>query len=139
MTFYLKNFLLQLQCSLFHRTSITLHYGLVLVISPSTPKKYMIISYKSLSLFSDSLSPLSLNGFQLKRINSINYFGIIISSSLSLSSHVQSVCSKVRHNIGIIYHNFYQHASLQTLSHCITLMSFPISPIGVLSGTHQYL
>ena len=97
----------QLQCTLFNSTSISLHRGLALVISPSTQKiKYMIISCKS-----PSLSPLFLNGFQFEHINSFKYLGIIISSNLSWSSHAQPVCSKACQTFWVIYRNFYQHAS----------------------------
>ena len=45
----------------------------------------------------------------------LNILVAIISSYLSWSSHILSVRSKARQTIGIIYHNFYKHASSQTL------------------------
>ena len=110
-----KKFLLQLQCLLFNPTSILLHHGLLLVISPSTQKKTnnMIIFCKS-SSFLTSLSPLFLNGSQLELVNSFKYLDIIITSNLSWS-HIQSVCSKAHQTTGTIYCNFYKHASPHTL------------------------
>ena len=62
------------------------------------------------------LSLLFLNGSQLKHVNSFKYLGVIITSNLSCSSHIQSVSSKAHQTIGIIYRNFYKHiASPHTL------------------------
>ena len=111
-----------------------------LVILPSTPKKikYMIVSHKSPS-FLTSLSPLFLNGSQLKQVNSFKCLGIIITSNLSWSPHIQSVCSKARQTIGIIYHYLYKHASPHTLltlyhslvipyfSYCSSVWELPVS------------
>ena len=73
----------------------------------------MTLSYKY--SFLTSLSPLFLNGSQLERVNSFKYLGIIITSSLLWSPHIQPVRSKAHQTIGIIYHNFYKHASPHTL------------------------
>ena len=114
MTFFShKKFLLQLQCPLFNSTSILFHCGLPLVISPSTPTKPNT-SRKSPS-FLTSLSPLFLNGSQLGQVNSFKYLGIIITSNLSWSPHIQFVCSKTHQAIGTICHNFYKHASPHSL------------------------
>ena len=80
----------------------------------SKKNKYMIISRKSPS-FLTSLSPLVLNGSQLEQVNSFKYLGVIITSNLSWTSHIQYVHSTARQTIGIIYHNFYKHASPRTL------------------------
>ena len=46
----------------------------------------------------------------------IKYLGVIITSNLSWSSHLQSVWpKKACQTIGIIYHNFYKHTSPHTL------------------------
>ena len=74
----------------------------------------MIVSRKSPS-FLTSLSPLFLDGSQLEQVKSFTYLGIIITSNLSWSPHIQSVRSKARQTIGIIYCNFYKHASPHTL------------------------
>ena len=159
-SFSRKKFLLQPQCPLFNPTSILFHCGLPLIILPSTQKKtkYMIVSCKPPS-FLTSLSPLFLDSSQLERVNSFKYIGIIITSNLSWSHftsnmsagiiitsnlswslHIQYVHTKARQTIGIIYHNFYKHASPHTLiSLCIALLSFAISPTVPLFGNHPYL
>ena len=91
-------------------TWISSHY---LTIN-SLKTKYMIISRKS-PTFLASLPPLCLNKSQLDLVTSFKYLGIIISSNLSWSLHIQSICSKARQIIGVIYRSFYQHASPQTL------------------------
>ena len=53
------------------------------------------------------------------------HLNILVSSNLLWSSHIQSICSKPRQNIGIIYCNFYQHASPQIL---LTLYHFLVIP-----------
>ena len=74
----------------------------------------MIISRNSPS-FLASLQPLCLNNSQLDLVTSFKYLGIIISSNFSWSLDIQSICSKARQIIGVIYCSFYQHASPQTL------------------------
>ena len=91
-------------------TWISSHY---LTIN-SLKTKYMIISKKS-PTFLASLPPLCLNNSQLDLVTSFKYLGIIFSSNLSWSLHIQSICSKARQIIGVIYRSFYQHASPQTL------------------------
>ena len=90
-------------------TWISLHY---LTIN-SLKTKYIIISKKS-PTFLASLPPPCLNNSQLDLVTSFKYLGIIISSNLSWSLHIQSICSKARQIIGVIYRSLYQHASPQT-------------------------
>ena len=100
--------------------------------------KYMIVSRKSPS-FLTSLSSLFLDGSQLEQVKSFKYLGIIITSNLSWSPHIQSVRSKARQTIRIIYCNFCKHASLHTLltlycsliipffSYCSSVWDLPVS------------
>ena len=55
--------------------------------------KNMIVSCKSAS-FSLSLTPLYVDNSRLELVNSVKYLGVIISSNLSWSAHIRSVCSK---------------------------------------------
>ena len=136
-----KKCLLQLQCPLFNPTSILCHCGLPLVISPSTPKKtkYMIVSRKPPS-FLTSLSPLFENCSQLERVNSFKYLGIIFTSNLSWSPHIQSVHSKkLVKPLGPSTVTSISMLLLILFSLCITFLSFPIFPIVCLFGTYLYL
>ena len=49
------------------------------------------------------ISPLLLNGLQLETVPSFKYLGVLISSDLSWSQHIESVCSKARKILGLIY------------------------------------
>ena len=61
------------------------------------------------------ISPLLLNGSQLETVPSFKYLGVLISSDLSWSQHIESVCSKARKILGLIYRRFYHHADTPTL------------------------
>ena len=76
--------------------------------------KYMIITRKS-SQFVSSLPTVTLNSSPIQLVSSFKYLGVIISSNLSWSLHIQSVSSKVRKLTGMIYRNFYKHSSPQIL------------------------
>ena len=76
--------------------------------------KYMIITRKS-SQFVFSLPPVTLNSTPIELVSSFKYLGVIISSNLSWSLHIQSVSSKVRKLTGMIYRNFYKSSSPQIL------------------------
>ena len=76
--------------------------------------KYMIVSRKSAS-FSLSLTPLYVDHSRLELVNSVKYLGVIISSNLSWSAHIRSVCSKSRQLIGVIFRHFYRSSSPQSL------------------------
>ena len=65
----------------------------------------MFISLKSSSSFS-SLPLLSLNGSSLELVSSFRYLGVLITSNLSWSLHIQSICRKSRKILGL-FHHFY--------------------------------
>ena len=81
----------------------------------------MIVSRKSLS-FLTSLPPLFLDGSQFEQVKSFKYLGIIITTNLSWSPHIQSVHSKTRQTIEIIYCNFYKMLLLILFSLYIALL-----------------
>ena len=68
--------------------------------------KYMFISLKSSSSFS-SLPLLSLNGSSLELVSSFRYLGVLITSNLSWSLHIQSICRKSRKILGLLFRHFY--------------------------------
>ena len=76
--------------------------------------KCMIITRKS-SQFVFSLPPVTLNSTPIELVSSFKYLGVIISSNLFWSLHIQSVSSKVRKLTGMIYRNFYKSSSPQIL------------------------
>jgi len=59
--------------------------------------------------------PLVLNGSVLEEVNTFKYLGVLISSNLSWSTHIQSVCSKARKIAGLLYRRYYQLSNSYTL------------------------
>ena len=76
----------------------------------SSKTKYMFISLKSSSRFS-SLPPFFLNGSPLELVSSFKYLGVLITSTLSWSLHIQSICRKSRKLIGLLFRHFYRYSS----------------------------
>ena len=56
-----------------------------------------------------------MDALSRKYIPTFKYLGILISSDLSWSQHIQEVCSKARKIIGLIYRRYYQHTDSSTL------------------------
>jgi len=51
----------------------------------------------------------------LQEVDSYKYLEVLLSSDLSWTRHIQSLCSKARKLIGLIYHRFYQLSSPESL------------------------
>ena len=54
-----------------------------------------------------SFPPLQLKNVTLEQVESYKYLGVTISSSLSWSEHIHSVCMKARRLVGLLYRKFY--------------------------------
>ena len=63
--------------------------------------KVMHISQKRYPL--SPCTSIMLNGSILETVTMYKYLGLLISSDLSWSNHIQSVCSKARKIVGLIY------------------------------------
>ena len=74
--------------------------------------KTMIISRKR-----NSVSPphLILNGTPLEQVNTFKYLGVLLSSELSWSAHIESICTKARKLIGLLYRRFYGNVNQQSM------------------------
>ena len=67
--------------------------------------KYMIISRKRNPV--TPTSPLLLNGTPMEEVETFKYLGLLISSDLSWNDHIDSVCSKAKRILGLLYRRYY--------------------------------
>ena len=82
----------------------------------------MIVSRKH----NPSLPPtLCLGSTPLERVHMYKYLGVILTSILSWSEHINSVCMKARKLIGLLYRRFYAHTNQLTLFKLYTALIRP--------------
>ena len=67
--------------------------------------KYMLLSRRRLPLTSASI--LHLCGSVLEQVQSFKYLGILITTILSWSDHIDGMCRKARRVLGLIYRQFF--------------------------------
>ena len=77
----------------------------------ATKCKHMVITRSR----SHQCPQLFLAGQALECVQSYKYLGVIITSNLSWSEHIQSICNKSRKLVGLLYRQFYQNADSDTL------------------------
>ena len=70
--------------------------------------KYMIVSRRK--TVSTPSSPLLLEGHSLEQVEMFKYLGVLLSHDLSWGEHVQSICSKARKILGLLYRRSYNNA-----------------------------
>jgi hypothetical protein len=75
--------------------------------------KYMVITRKR----SNSLVPpvITLTSSVIERTYSYKYLGVTISSDLSWSEHIHTICTKARRTVGLLYRNFYMNSDTTSL------------------------
>ena len=69
--------------------------------------KNVNVCYSFSETSDQSYSPLYLGETVLKQVETFKYLGVLLSSDISWSAHVQSVCSKARKLVGLLYRQFY--------------------------------
>ena len=78
----------------------------------SAKYKYMIVSRKANP---SSPARLSLGNSNLEKVECFKYLGLLLSSNLSFSQHIASICTKARRITGLLYRRFYHNANSDTL------------------------
>ena len=97
------------------------------ILTPSTPAlvpaiyltmnpskcKYLICSRKR----QPYLPPtgLLLADTVLEQVDSYRYLGVLVTSKLTWSDHIEQICSKARKLVGLLYRQFYNWADSNTL------------------------
>ena len=69
--------------------------------------KYMVISRKRTP--TTPASPILLNSILLERVELFKHFGVVVSSDLSWSNHITSICAKAKRILGLLYRRYYNH------------------------------
>ena len=72
----------------------------------------MIVSRKANP---SSPARLSLGNSNLEKVECFKYLGLLLSSNLSFSQHIASICTKARRITGLLYRRFYHNANSDTL------------------------
>ena len=66
------------------------------------------------------LTQFILNGTPLEQVETFKYLGVLLSSDLSWSAHIESICTKARKVVGLLYRRFHgnvdQHILLELYS-----------------------
>ena len=88
-----------------------------LTLNPSK-SKYMAVCRKRRPA---NIPVISLEGIPLERVETIMYLGVILSSDLSWTPHVESVCTKARKLLGLLYRRFYNNTGTDTLLELYTI------------------
>ena len=83
-----------------------------LTLNPSK-RKYLICSKKRHPYL--PAAGLQLDGIALEQVNSYRYLGVVVSSKLTRSEHIEQVCSKARKLVGMLYRQFYSWADTPIL------------------------
>ena len=78
----------------------------------ATKCKFMVISRKR---GYHHQPVLFLETTPLEKVDSFRYLGLLISSDLSWSGHIETICSKARQLLGLLYRRLYHHADPQAL------------------------
>ena len=78
----------------------------------ATKCKYMLVSRKRRTTTSPGIT---LNGIALESVPSFKYLGLLLTSDLSWTKHIENKCTTARKLLGLLYRRFYQHADEKTL------------------------
>ena len=75
--------------------------------------KFMLVSRKRSNM--SNPPPLVLCNHIISRVYQFNYLGVMITSDLTWSKHIHSLCTKARKMLGLLYRTFYTDSSSTSL------------------------
>ena len=75
--------------------------------------KFMLISRKCNRINNPPM--ITINGQILESVPTFKYLGLLLTSDLSWSKHIEGACTKAKKILGLLYRRFYQHADQDTL------------------------
>ena len=75
--------------------------------------KFMLVSRKKRHI--NPNPSISLYGSPLEVTPTFKYLGLLITSDLSWTTHINNICSKARRILGLVYRRFYGHSDVGTL------------------------
>ena len=84
--------------------------------------KAMLISRKRKTV---QLPQFLLNGTPIQHVKTFKYLGVLLSSDLSWCNHINSICSKARKLLGLLYRRFYGSMNSDNL---LNLYSLNVRP-----------
>ena len=76
--------------------------------------KYMIVSKKHRATLNTGVS-LCLGGTTLEEVECYKYLGVLVKNNLTWSDHIAGICSKAKQILGMLYRQFYNNSSPETL------------------------
>ena len=74
---------------------------------------------------------ITVEGQPLERVTVYKYLGILITSDLSWSAHIQAITTKARRQTGMPYRRFYKYSQPSTLKALYVALIRPLLEYGV--------
>ena len=71
--------------------------------------KFILISRKRNRM--NNPPAITINGQMLETVYTFKYLGLLLTSDLSWSKHIEGICTKTKKILGLLYRRFYQHAN----------------------------
>ena len=75
--------------------------------------KYMVISRRKIPMAPPS--PLLLNDTPVERVECFRYLGLLLASDLPWSQHIDSICSKAKKILGLLYRRYCNYEDSDVL------------------------
>ncbi len=85
--------------------------------------KYMVISRRRGPDM--RIPPLMLNGVPLERVETFKYLGLLLSTDLSWSRRIDSVCSRAKKILGLLYRQYYSRVDSTTIRQLYISLVWP--------------